>query len=71
MTQPTKTTEPGYENRNRQLVVRKTDKFGTDHLQRVYELRCQLCGYSYGANGSDIFERTCPNCQRGKPGIDF
>ena len=69
-----KTTTPGYENRNGQIVVRNTGKPGTDHFQYVYELKCRHCSHRYGANGSDIFERKCPNpkCpehQNGKQGI--
>ena len=42
---------------------------GTDHLQRIYVLRCDHCGYEYGANGSDAHERKCPRCQGGRPGL--
>jgi len=61
------TTEPGYRNRNEQLVIRGTHLAGTDHYQYVYVLRCGSCGHEYGANGSDIFQRKCPNCQGGAP----
>jgi hypothetical protein len=27
------------------------------------------CGREYGANGSDIFQRKCPNCQGGTSGL--
>jgi hypothetical protein len=64
-------TEPGYVNRNGQLVVRRTNLPGTDHLQRVYELRCRRCDHRYGANGSDIFQRQCPSCQDGAPGLSL
>jgi hypothetical protein len=63
------TTLPGYINRNRQRVIRATDLPGTDHLQKIYVLRCEDCGTEYGANGSDIFQRRCPKCQGGKPGL--
>jgi len=62
-----KTTDPGFENRNSQRVVRATGLLGTDHLQEVYLLRCEKCGHQYGANGSDIHERKCPKCQGGRP----
>lgn len=62
-------TNPGYVNRNDQVVVRRTDLPGTDHLQRVYELCCRRCNHRYGANGSDIFQRKCPSCQDGAPGL--
>lgn len=62
------TTTPGYVNRNLQEVIARTELAGSDHGQRVYLLRCTRCGYQYGANGSDIFQRKCPMCQGGKPG---
>ena len=67
------TTKPGYRNRNAQVVVRGTDIRGTDHGQFVYVLRCERpgCGSEYGANGSDIFQRRCPRCDGGMPGLDF
>lgn len=66
-----KSTDPGYLNLNSQLVVRRTGLKGTDHMQYVYVLRCthQECLYEYGANGSDIFQRKCPKCQGGAPGL--
>jgi hypothetical protein len=66
-----KTTQPGYVNRNSQVVIRKTQLPGTDKGQSVYQLGCVICGHVYGANGSDIFERKCPKCQGGLPGLDY
>jgi hypothetical protein len=63
------TTEPGYLNRNGQRVIRETGKAGNDHLQFVFVLRCDACSTEYGANGSDIFQRRCPSCQGGAPGL--
>lgn len=65
----TPTTEPGYVNRNGQKVLRATGRAGTDHGSYIYELRCGECGFEYGANGTDIFQRLCPKCQRGRPGL--
>jgi hypothetical protein len=65
------TTAPGYRNKNGQVVVRKTDLPGNDHMQRIYVLRCESCQTEYGANGSDIFQRRCPICDSGRPGLDF
>ena len=65
------TTKPGYVNRNNQVVVKKTDLPGNDFNQRVYRLRCGCCGHEYGANGSDIFQRKCPCCQDGRPGLPY
>lgn len=64
-----KTTELGFVNRNGQEVVERTDLLGTDHNQVIYILNCRSCGTRYGANGSDIFQRRCPNCGGGRPGF--
>ena len=63
------TTATGYVNRNGQVVVRNTRTPGTDNNQYVYQLGCSHCGHVYGANGSDIFQRKCPKCQSGAPGL--
>lgn len=64
-----RTTEPGYRNRNGQVVVRKTELEGNDHNQMTYVLRCDECGHEYGANGSDIFQRRCPAHDGGAAGL--
>lgn len=69
--QSKRTTEPGFVNRNGQVVARKTGLRGTDHGQSVYVLRCQSCGREYGANGSDIFQRRCPYHQGGARGLPY
>ena len=66
-----RTTDIGSVNRNRQEVVRRTDLAGNDHLQKVYVLRCRDCEFNYGANGSDIYLRRCPNCQGGAAGLPY
>jgi Zn finger protein HypA/HybF involved in hydrogenase expression len=66
-----KTTDVGYLNGNKQKVMRATGLAGSDHMQYIYVLRCEHCSYEYGANGSDIFERKCPRCQGGAPGLEF
>jgi hypothetical protein len=66
-----KPTGPGFVNHHGQEVVRRTDRPGTDHVQYVYELRCQRCGHRYGANGSDTHLRKCPSCLGGRPGLRF
>jgi len=69
----TPTTEIGYRNRNNQKNYGTRGKPGSDHLQYAYKLECGMpgCGHVYGANGTDIFQRKCPNCQGGSEGIDF
>jgi hypothetical protein len=64
-----KTTQPGYVNRNSQVVIRDTHLPGTDKGQSIYQLGCLICGQVYGANYSDIFERKCPKCQGGTAGL--
>jgi len=63
------TTNTGYVNSNRQVTIRNTEAPGTDFLQSVYQVACSICGYNYGANGSDLHDRKCPKCQGGRPGL--
>lgn len=65
------TTEIGYTNTNDQQCHGTLKVKGTDHRQYVYRLECLRCGYVYGANGADIHERRCPECQGGAPGIRY
>ncbi len=65
------TTQIGYTNRNQQKNLGHRGKAGTDHGQLAYRLECLNCGHEYGANGTDIFQRRCPNCQGGLPGIEY
>jgi hypothetical protein len=65
------TTAIGYTNKHQQTVVRKTDEPRNDHLQRVYVLKCVVCGHEYGANGSDIWQRRCPKHDKGAPGLAY
>lgn len=71
MSEAGRTTAPGYVNRNSQTNLRPTGLPGNDHMQYIYVLRCGHCGHEYGSNGSDIFQRKCPRCQGGKPGLSF
>jgi hypothetical protein len=65
------TTVVGYVNRNQQTVIKPTGLRGTDHGQSIYVLRCEHCGLEYGSNGSDNFQRKCPQCQGGAPGLQY
>jgi hypothetical protein len=62
-------TQIGYRNAHGQTVTRKTDRFGTAPLQRVYAMSCTHCGHEYGANGCDTHICRCPTCQNRSPGI--
>ncbi|GEM_PF-1229625 len=66
-----KTTQIGYVNANRQACHGTLGVFGTDHRQYSYRMECMRCGFIYGANGSEIKGRRCPNCQKGAPGIRY
>lgn len=66
-----RTREPGFKNPKKQVVLRNTDRQGTDLHQFVDVLRCEKCGHEYGSNGSNNHNRKCPNCQGGKPGLPF
>lgn len=63
----TKTTEVGYINRNNQRNNGRLNEKGSDNNQWFYEMECLDCGEKYKANGSDIFQRKCPKCQKGRP----
>ena len=39
--------------------------------KRFTRLAAQNVGEVYGANGTDIFERKCPKCGSGMPGLPF
>jgi hypothetical protein len=65
------TTQIGYINRNNQKYFGHRHQPGNDSGQYSYKLRCLLCDHEYGANGTDIFQRKCPKCQGGKPGIPY
>jgi hypothetical protein len=65
------TTRIGYVNPNGQVVIRNTGRPGTDHNAKIYQLGCSLCGLTYGSNGTDIFDRKCPKCGQGKPGLQY
>lgn len=44
----------GYVNEHQQEVMGRTDRQGNGRGQRFCFIRCQTCGYEYGANGSDF-----------------
>ena len=57
-------TRIGYRNPDGQEIVRKTNVGGPEG-QRIYVLRCTVCGHQYGAYGFDADIRRCPVCQDG------
>jgi hypothetical protein len=61
-------TRIGYRNRDGQEVIGKTGRVGPDN-QRVFVMRCGVCGHEYGSYGCDADIRRCPECQDGAPGI--
>ena len=65
------TTAIGFVSHRDQEVISATALRGTDHNARVYELKCRRCGHHYGANGTDIHDRKCPQCQSGRPGLQL
>ena len=62
-----KSTQPGYINKHNQKNIGCTFLPGTDHNQQLYAMECLNCGCNYRSNGTNIYERKCPNCQGGKP----
>ena len=61
-------TRIGYCNREGQEVVRKTERTGPSS-QRVFVMRCRVCGHEYGSYGCDADIRRCPACQDGAPSV--
>jgi hypothetical protein len=61
----------GVVNRNGQRCMGHRGVEGTDHEQFACKAECTVCGYVYGANGSDMHERRCPMHDGGKPGIPY
>jgi hypothetical protein len=60
----------GYRNEEGQVVVAKTVRTdGDDPTQRVFMMRCDVCGHEYRTYGVEIPHRRCPNCQDGPPGL--
>lgn len=64
-------TKIGFTNANGQKCLGHRDVKGTDHLQYAYKVECTRCGFVYGANGSDLHLRKCPQCQGGAAGIRY
>jgi hypothetical protein len=62
-------SEIGYRNEEGQVVMARTTRTGGVPRQRVFVMRCSVCGYQYGTYGSEIPHRCCPNCQDGPPGL--
>lgn len=58
-------TDKGYINRNNQMNLGKTELDGTDHMQKLYMMKCLECGSEYFANGTNIYEKKCPKCSGG------
>ena len=51
------------------MVVARTARTGGEPEQRVFVMRCSVCGHEYGTYGSEIPHRCCPDCQDGPPGF--
>ncbi len=65
------TVQIGYKNKNNQLCCGTRGVAGNDHNVLSYKMECLDCGEIYGANGTDVWQRKCPNCQGGKAGIRY
>ena len=69
----TETTRIGYINKNHQMCTGHRGTAGTDHAQVTYRMPCMRvsCSHIYGANGTDVFQRKCPQCQQGAAGLNY
>ena len=61
--------KPGDINPNAQEILRLTKDQGSDFNSHIWVLKCRDCGLIYGANGTDAWQRKCPNCQSGAGGL--
>jgi hypothetical protein len=61
--------KPGSLNRNRQLLVAQTAWQGSDARQILWIIQCMPCRHMYGSDPADFFQRKCPACQGGAPGL--
>lgn len=73
---PTSKHIPGDINPNDQILVARTDRPGTDHLQYVWVLVCRrrkadgaICGHRYGVNGSDFITGNARNAKAARRGL--
>ena len=65
------TMNEGHTNARNQRLVEKTDRPGSaGNHQRAWVLHCEECGWKYDVNGCDAWERKCPICQDGRPGLE-
>jgi len=64
-------TNPGAINRNGQRVVEFLRKDPQNKLNQIYKVACTLCAHRYGAYSSDLWQRRCPECQEGRPGLSL
>jgi hypothetical protein len=64
-------TQIGVVNERKQKCHRTLGVERVDHLQYAYRMECLECGHVYGANGSDIPKRKCPECQGGASGLEY
>lgn len=60
---------PGNLNRNRQLLIAQTAWQGSDERQALWIMQCMPCGHMYGVDAPAFFQRKCPACQGGPPGL--
>ena len=63
--------EIGYLNPNGQQCCGHCGVSGNGFNQYAYKTECTICGCVYGANGADMHERRCPECQGVAPGIRY
>jgi hypothetical protein len=60
------TVKVGYVNRNDQRVLMKLDRSSNHRFANGYALECKICERRYKANGCDVYQRKCPDCQGGE-----
>ena len=54
-------TDVGYKNKNGQINMGRNGKPGNDNFQYYYNMKCEYCGEIHESNGTNIYEKKCPN----------
>ena len=67
--------KPGSLNRHQQLLIAQTAWQGSDERHSIWIVQCMAprdevpCGHMYGIDATEFFQRKCPACQGGPPGL--
>ena len=55
----------GSVNKNKQEVLGGCGESDNHPFAWLYDMLCRKCKFMYKANGCDVWQKKCPNCQGG------